>query len=650
MIVYCMLARLPDGMVLCDCTDVKEEDEQRKESKKLMKALLRRASILGNRRCVVRGAYNSIYTSSSLNLICLSLCLSNYAPVLAFTFNEQLMNEFIRVHSPSAEEQIKRAHRPYVFLSFDPVMQSLRNRFNSSTSFQAKLNISDLTYELRCNPPLIIHPKDLLGGSGNDGFPRGTSNGTPSTWRQKTSPPVCIGGTSHDGSSEYQLEPLRPFHIGFVGITIILGLVSFYRGVHTLNMQTIEEYEGPSLFHAFAFLIEFAFQCLQVILVSFLLPLKSVLGHTSTAFIVLTSLSLWDVREVVLTFVTFLCGCLMGSWIIPHRRLELRCPRLYPIQGRRMDPLTAASDPSHNLRVGMNSVVNIRSNMESLMRHLSLSSVDKDDSLESKEKYLAAFQQKLQKISNDVRELESSLNALSVPLNSLFLLGSMGHLAQDPSSDKNALYPKLIQSYSWLDQLKEFAGVGMGIISLNSIKRTLVTSAMGRKTRRGFAATHNPPPDTVNAILMAMDRSLNDLTITNIFRPYGSNAVVQLALGRVLRALVIFRGLMIESVVIKGFGESNCDEETGHLNPWKQSNFKVFRKVTENANAAMLHYYSPVMPDLAVRSFMTWLHSYVDLFSKPCSRCGSHLFGLKPPTWRDFRDLSAYHDECKPTW
>ena len=53
---------------------------------------------------------------------------------------------------------------------------------------------------------------------------------------------------------------------------------------------------------------------------------------------------------------------------------------------------------------------------------------------------------------------------------------------------------------------------------------------------------------------------------------------------------------MIEWVVVKGYGET--------LDLWTESRHKVFRKITENSHAAMLHFYSPTLPELAVRSFM----------------------------------------------
>jgi mediator of RNA polymerase II transcription subunit 27 len=75
------------------------------------------------------------------------------------------------------------------------------------------------------------------------------------------------------------------------------------------------------------------------------------------------------------------------------------------------------------------------------------------------------------------------------------------------------------------------------------------------------------------------------------------------SLGRILKAVVAFKGLMIEWVQVKGFNEEFVNDN-GQLDLWSESRYQVFRKITENANAAMLHFYSPTLPDLAVRSFM----------------------------------------------
>lgn len=58
---------------------------------------------------------------------------------------------------------------------------------------------------------------------------------------------------------------------------------------------------------------------------------------------------------------------------------------------------------------------------------------------------------------------------------------------------------------------------------------------------------------------------------------------------------------MIEWVSVKGYDE----EFDGDL--WAQSKYMVFRKVQDHTHAAMLHFYSPTLPEFAVRFFMVRL-------------------------------------------
>lgn len=103
-------------------------------------------------------------------------------------------------------------------------------------------------------------------------------------------------------------------------------------------------------------------------------------------------------------------------------------------------------------------------------------------------------------------------------------------------------------------------------------------------------------------------------------------------MGRTLRAVVILKGWLIEWVVVRGLSEDfSKDNDTVDL--WTESKFKVFQKVTDNANAAMLHFCVPTRklvdslhnnswalktfelfldPELSVRSFM--VTTILDLF------------------------------------
>lgn len=114
-------------------------------------------------------------------------------------------------------------------------------------------------------------------------------------------------------------------------------------------------------------------------------------------------------------------------------------------------------------------------------------------------------------------------------------------------------------------------------------------------------------------------------------------------MSRVLKAAIILRGLMIEWVSVKGFSET-LDNVDDH---WVESRYDVFKKIQDHAHGAMLHFYSPTFAELAIRSFITWFGSYANIFSEPCKKCGKFLLNNLPPTYRDFRSLEPFHEECR---
>lgn len=73
-----------------------------------------------------------------------------------------------------------------------------------------------------------------------------------------------------------------------------------------------------------------------------------------------------------------------------------------------------------------------------------------------------------------------------------------------------------------------------------------------------------------------------------------------------MKAALIFKGIMIEWVTVKGFDE--VFEDVDDL--WSESKYQVFRKVQDHTHSAMLHFYSPTLPELAVRSFMVMFFSF----------------------------------------
>ena len=87
------------------------------------------------------------------------------------------------------------------------------------------------------------------------------------------------------------------------------------------------------------------------------------------------------------------------------------------------------------------------------------------------------------------------------------------------------------------------------------------------------------------------------------FKNFNNTFQLQVTLERILKAVLIFKGLMIEWVVVKGYCEDSFKVD-GQLDVWTESSHQVFKRITENANAAMLNFQSPLYPELAVQSFM----------------------------------------------
>eukprot|EP01134_Creolimax_fragrantissima_P007249 CFRG7249T1 len=93
-----------------------------------------------------------------------------------------------------------------------------------------------------------------------------------------------------------------------------------------------------------------------------------------------------------------------------------------------------------------------------------------------------------------------------------------------------------------------------------------------------------------------------------------------------------------------------------NISVWGNSNYLVFRKMTDQANAAIL-YFTSHKPQAVLSSFLVWLHSYHNLFTEKCSQCDRHLcydseeFKYLPPVVRSFTTEQAkhvaYHKQCQ---
>ncbi|XP_072908818.1 mediator of RNA polymerase II transcription subunit 27 isoform X2 [Hemitrygon akajei] len=232
------------------------------------------------------------------------------------------------------------------------------------------------------------------------------------------------------------------------------------------------------------------------------------------------------------------------------------------------------------------------------------------ETLEGREKaFISDFQENLHAVNRDLNELERLSNLVGRPSESHPLHNS-GLLSLDPVQDKTPLYSQLLQAYKWSNKLQYHAGLASGLLNQQSLKRSAMQMGVSAKRRPKVQPTTLAlPPQYVDDVIARIDRMFPDMSL-QLSRPNGSSAVLLLDI-------------------------------------WSKSNYQVFQKVTDHATTALLHYQLPQMPDVVVRSFMTWLRSYIKLFQATCQRCGKYLQDGLPPTWRDFRTLEAFHDTCR---
>uniref|UniRef100_A0A9L0RHB9 Mediator of RNA polymerase II transcription subunit 27 n=1 Tax=Equus caballus TaxID=9796 RepID=A0A9L0RHB9_HORSE len=297
------------------------------------------------------------------------------------------------------------------------------------------------------------------------------------------------------------------------------------------------------------------------------------------------------------------------------------------------------------------------------------------ETLEGREKaFIAHFQDNLQSVNRDLNELERLSNLVGKPSENHPLHNS-GLLSLDPVQDKTPLYSQLLQAYKWSNKLQYHAGLASGLLNQQSLKRSANQMGVSAKRRPkaqpttlvlppqlllsacwpcpqasslhgcNMAAVHPVLTRYVDDVISRIDRMFPEMSI-HLSRPNGTSAMLLVTLGKVLKVIVVMRSLFIDRTIVKGYNE-NVYTEDGKLDIWSKSNYQVFQKVTDHATTALLHYQLPQMPDVVVRSFMTWLRSYIKLFQAPCQRCGKFLQDGLPPTWRDFRTLEAFHDTCR---
>merc|ERR1712059_140007 len=115
-------------------------------------------------------------------------------------------------------------------------------------------------------------------------------------------------------------------------------------------------------------------------------------------------------------------------------------------------------------------------------------------------------------------------------------MGPLGNLDSDSAVESFTLYTTLTRSYG----------------------------AVTKSRRRNTNTSHTAPPMLLNSMIDSINKMFPDMKLV-ISRPGGTklNAIVEVSLDRILKAVLIFKGMMIEWVVVKGWEEELVRQDTG---------------------------------------------------------------------------------------
>lgn len=274
--------------------------------------------------------------------------------------------------------------------------------------------------------------------------------------------------------------------------------------------------------------------------------------------------------------------------------------------------------------------------------------IQKQQEQQQQQALIQYVNQSISSIMTIIRSLDQDIMIL-MQNSSLINPGESVSLGMDCSLDKHNLYMDLCKSYKTFTKLHEYSAHCYALLHQQSLKRvhkrfeisssgSSVSGPGGLSSQpkdarfESIVATFNPYIYKISlsktSVMSVLEQCLksHELMQGVYSQPFGvSTDVFQVSVNRVLKALLVMRGIVIDAVIVKAYHESFASKatkgssaslraEAGECSPfvdpdddidlWSESKYAVFKKLTHHANAAVLHFQYPTYPEIAVRSFL----------------------------------------------
>ena len=156
MIKFSVVHRAKDGLALSASTDVESGIELR-DSKRYTKLLARKARHFPVRSKMTVGKYRIFFTTEA-DVCFLLICELTYTDVLAYSFLDELKNEFLERYARSSVDKVVR---PYAFIDFDEHIQKTKQKYNNIRTLYTRVDLSRITDELKADPSYEVTDRDL---------------------------------------------------------------------------------------------------------------------------------------------------------------------------------------------------------------------------------------------------------------------------------------------------------------------------------------------------------------------------------------------------------------------------------------------------------------------------------------------------------
>ncbi|XP_067125399.1 vesicle-trafficking protein SEC22a-like [Centruroides vittatus] len=291
MIIFAMIVRTDDGLPLSASTDVcGQMDKDIKEVRMQIKLVSRHISRLED-RCTINLNPHLIHIISSLGISFMALCESTYPPVLAFSFLDELMREFITTYDTSSLNSIIR---PYAFIEFDSFIHKTRLKYNSPRSLTTRIDLSNLSTEIKLRPPQQLNLFNLLP-------------------QNKINPIVSFQ------DNPLYLSSLPWYIILTVAFTLPCTLISFYRGITGLSESSIEEVDGINPSHSMSFLIEAFAGCLQIYLTIYKMQRKKLVSLIILVVVIICNIYLWEIKDLWQSLMSVIVSSINTIYILKQQ-------------------------------------------------------------------------------------------------------------------------------------------------------------------------------------------------------------------------------------------------------------------------------------------------------------------------------------------